>query len=70
MSTGDYAGYIIATLAIAYIAMRIVDRLRAWGATGGYRSGSDRIPRLAWIGAAAVVAVFFGLAFVGAAVGF
>lgn len=38
--------------------------------TGGYAPDSQKIPFVAWIGAAAVVAVFFGLAYVGFGAGF
>ena len=37
---------------------------------GGYAKDSYRIPRLAWVGVAVVIALFFGVAHVGAAAGF
>lgn len=38
--------------------------------TGGYAPNSEKIPPLAWLGAAVVVAVFFGFAYIGFGAGF
>lgn len=40
------------------------------GCVGGYAPNSHKIPKVALIGTAATVAVFIGMAYIGAAVGF
>lgn len=38
--------------------------------SGGYAPNSERIPPVAWLGTAVVVAVFFGFAYIGFGAGF